>query len=476
MKSQQNIVDSPVSAFDALETEEREAELESWETDDEEVDVEEDTLASEEPLFESESTPDNLVMQYFGEVQQYELLSREEEQALWQQLDHYKRRTRRALYIAPVFLPTLQRIVRQVQQQERSVDQVVDQDAASGDDEAIRSAALSAALRRLQTLSRRVQRLDQQAQSAKRVAAGERQLRQQRASLWQEWLATCEAMHLHSTVEEEVYQALQMALQATPDHPALRAAESGWRRAQNGLKDTKAQLLRANLRLVIYIAKRYHNQGIAFLDLIQEGNLGLIRALEKFDASRGLKFVTYAFWWIRQAIGRAIIEQRCSVRLPSHIVERKAKLRAADIKLRHLLGRTPSVQELGRELQWSPQEIETIQRARQVMRRIDEPFIEGGKTLAETMEDEQAPALEGIVAQRELRQRVASCLAKLPEREAHILRLRFGLETGQTYSLREIGELYGVSRERIRQLESIALEKLRSSKATGMLADFVDVA
>ena len=179
---------------------------------------------------------------------------------------------------------------------------------------------------------------------------------------------------------------------------------------------------------------------------------------------------------MRQAIGRAIVDQSRTIRLPSHVVERKSKLRAVEARLRRVDKRVPNVQDLSAELGWTPQEVEALQDTRQVMVRLHEPLAEDGRLFEETVEDEQNLDPDVVVSQRELQERVAACLKSLPDREADILRLRFGLETDHTHSLKEIGDLYGLSRERIRQLERLALKKLRSSKRGTLLADFVDVA
>jgi RNA polymerase primary sigma factor len=179
---------------------------------------------------------------------------------------------------------------------------------------------------------------------------------------------------------------------------------------------------------------------------------------------------------VRQAIGRAIDDQSRTIRLPSHVVERKNKLRAAETKLWQVYKRVPNTQELGVELGWTPQEVETLQDTRQVMVRLHEPLSEDGQLFEEMVEDEQSLEPDVVVSQRELQERLADCLSDLTEREADILRLRFGLDTDHAHSLKEIGDLYGLSRERIRQLETIALNKLRDSKRCAMLADFVDVA
>jgi RNA polymerase primary sigma factor len=331
-------------------------------------------------------------------------------------------------------------------------------------------AQLDTSMQLLEDLAVRLQALRMQQPGRAQSA----QKRREVVSLWQKWLATCEAMRLQPSVYQTLLLDLDTALSVAPDDAALRAAHSGWKRAQQALEQAKARMLRANLRLVIYIAKRYRNEEVPFLDLIQEGNIGLMRALEKFEPDRGLKFVTYAHWWVRQAISRAIIDQRRTIRLPSHVVERKNKLRTAETKLWQVLKRAPTVAELSTELGWTPQDVTALNSARQVMVRLHEPITDEGQRLEETMEDDQAPELDVVVAQGELQHHMAACLSDLPEREAHILQLRFGLNTDHPHSLKEIGEIYGLSRERIRQLEALALEKLRTSKSGALLSDFVD--
>jgi RNA polymerase primary sigma factor len=334
---------------------------------------------------------------------------------------------------------------------------------------------LTAAMKHLQELAKHLQRLDTRRQLVSHPKSAQRARRHERACLWHQWIGTCEALHLHASVYKHMRLALETAQCAQPDDPALRAAHTALVRSERELERAKAEMLRANLRLAIYVAKRYRGQGVPFLDLIQEGNLGLMRALEKFEPERGLKFVTYAHWWVRQAISRAIIEQRGTVRLPGHIVERRSKLRAASDKHWQVHGQEPSVQELSAALGWPQEEVEALQGARQVIVQLHEPVTDDGRRIEDTMEDEQTPRPDVLVADRELQQRIAVCLADLPEREARILRLRFGLETDHSHSLKEIGEIFGLSRERIRQLERIALEKLRQAECGGLLADFVDV-
>ncbi len=420
---------------------------------------------------EHDPEADGIIAQYFDDVRRFALLSRTEENALWRRIERFKARVRRILYTSSIALPTLMKVWQQVQREEIPLRQMIENVDTTSYDHPTPLAHLEEAMGQLQQLATRLQQLETHWPVAVGSAQALRALRQERVSLWQQWIATCAALRLHASVHEAMRLALDVAHRTTPD-PALRLSHRAWMRAQQELERAKIQMLRANLRLVIHVAKHYRSQGVPFLDLIQEGNMGLMRALEKFEPHRGLKFVTYAYWWVRQAIGRAIVEQHCTVRLPGHVVERKKKLRAADEKLWQVHGRAPSTQELSTALGWTPHVVEAVQSARRAIVRLHEPVTEGSSVLEDLVEDDQAPQPDTLVANRELQQRVAECLADLPEREAQILRLRFGLETDHPHSLQEIGVLFGLSRERIRQLEKVALETLRRSEGGTLLADF----
>lgn len=443
-------------------------------TDRGEVSVD-DESKPEVDLTEADPETDSLVAHYFGDVRQFALLNRAEEEALWQRIERLKKRAYRSLYTSPVCLPTLQSLWQEMVQGERLLRDVV-AEAPSIPDDSESYAPLEASILSLQELVLRLQRLKTQRQEhAGSPAQTPRDMQQARGDVWHQWIDICESLRLQSGAHDALLRALDRALLDRPDDPALRAARRGWSRANEAREAAKTQMLRANLRLVIYVAKRFRNDNVPFLDLIQEGNIGLMRALEKFEPGRGLKFVTYAHWWVRQAIGRAIIEQSRTVRLPGHVVERKNKLRAAETKLWQVHKRLPSAQELSAELGWTLQEVEMLQDTKQVMVRLHEPLSEAGQRFEETVEDEHILDPDIVVAQRELHDRVAESLRELSEREAHILRLRFGLDTDHPHSLREIGDLYGLSRERIRQLETLALNKLRRSERGATLADFIDV-
>jgi RNA polymerase primary sigma factor len=415
---------------------------------------------------------DDIVAQYFGDVRRFPLLSRAEEQALWRRIERCKARVHHALLTSPVALPTLQEVWQQIERDDLPLQQIFDL-AADADPNALRT-RLAQALAKLQELAGHYQQLTLCDQARREQAP--RAPRQERVRLWRRWIAVCDTLPLQSHVYKTLRAALEVAKRTTPENTALRTAGDICQRAQAALEQVQAQMLRANLRLVIYMANRYRGHGLPLLDLVQEGNMGLMHALEKFDPSRGLKFVTYAHWWVRQAISRALVEQQRTVRLPNHVVERQHKLRTAYNRLWNVHGRAPSVQELSLTLQCTTREVEELVAAGQPIVRLHMPLTEDGAMLADILVDMDAPKAEERVAEEQLHHRLAACLASLPEREALILRLRYGLETDHQHTLKEIGDLLGVSRERVRQLEKLALDKLRQPHHSALLADFTAVA
>lgn len=389
---------------------------------------------------------DNLIRTYFGDVRKYALLNHAEERKLWVRITSAQKRERRALCMSPVALPVL---IGFLPQQFEDV------------------------VRELQDIAPRLQDLRSQRCIVSRSSPVCRTLRRVYAELWRQWCKAWEALALHP----QVYDAIREVLAAQSQNPALHVAYHAWHRAYERLGQLKARMINANLRLVIHIATRHQNRGMTLLDLIQEGNIGLMHAVDKFDSSRGLKIVTYAHWWIRQAITRAISDQRRTVRLPNHVVEKDQRMRKVEGALWEVHHRPPTDQELAHALGLALEELEDLRVAIQPVIFMDQMMVgeddgTSKMTLADILTDEDARNPDEPLINEQLRKCLTDCLVTLTKREAFVIRLRYGLEDENPRTLQEIAKILGISRERVRQIEKGAFQEIRLPWRRAMLNGF----
>lgn len=282
---------------------------------------------------------------------------------------------------------------------------------------------------------------------------------------------------LGSTEGVAIDDPVRMYLKEIGKVPLLSAAEEIEiaKRMADGDQDAKKQLAEANLRLVVSVAKRYVGRGMLFLDLIQEGNLGLIKAVEKFDYRKGYKFSTYATWWIRQAITRAIADQARTIRIPVHMVETINKLIRVNRQLLQEYGREPRPDEIAREMGISEEKVREIIKVAQEPVSLETPIGEEEDShLGDFLEDDKTPPPSQIVAESMMKQTLSDVLHMLTPREEQVIRMRYGLDDGQQRTLEEVGKAFNVTRERIRQIEVKALRKIKRPNMSKNLVDYMD--
>ncbi|MBP9668335.1 RNA polymerase sigma factor RpoD [Candidatus Saccharibacteria bacterium] len=288
-----------------------------------------------------------------------------------------------------------------------------------------------------------------------------------------------EALTKEQYFDDATDDSVRMYLREIGKIPLLNSEEEFElaQRVLKGEKKAKDKMAEANMRLVVSIAKRYSGRGLDFLDLIQEGNTGLLRAVEKFDPDKGFKFSTYATWWIRQAITRAIADQARTIRIPVHMVETINKLLRTQRRMTQEFNREPTIEELAEELEMTPEKIEYVIKIKQDITSLDAGIGRDGdeedSTLSDFVEDEDSITPEESAATQLLKEQVKEVLSSLSDREQKIIRMRFGLDNGKNHTLEEVGQEFAVTRERIRQIEAKALVKLRKHKDAKKLHEYL---
>lgn len=417
----------------------------------------------------SNPEPD-LIRVYLKDMGRVMLLTKEGEVRLARKIEKGKRQIAKGLVRTPLFLDSLRRIDESIRQSPDALREVFDftEEDIEG---ANLKVSLAEARARIEAMLRLGRRL-------KALPPG-RKATFKRRRLVVDALHLLPELGLRPDAWESLVTDTMVACQAASRRASkkraaeLRKAHSLMRSGRSLRDESKRELVAANLRLVVSIAKRYQNRGLHFLDLIQEGNIGLMRAADKFNYRLGHKFSTYATWWIRQAITRAIADQSRTVRIPVHMTETLQKMARFSRAYFRENGREPSVKEIARETGLSPQKVAEILQTTQDTVSIETPIGDKGQSsLSDFLQDKDIPSPPDTVIHSSLRRQIDEALQSLTDREAEVIRLRFGLGCGGDHTLEEVGEYLQVTRERVRQIETKALRKLQSPELNGKLKSY----
>ncbi len=460
----------------SVEEEEEEVELLEEEAELAEAPVEEEMLEAEEAEVTSELL-ENVAQAYLHHVGKTPLLSLEEEVALFKRIEAGEELIAQALLRSPLTVQMVLHTATKIRQRKQGLRSLVQQNKQR---KRIERSHFFSLIDRIATLEAQNHQLRVQMVHNHLSPAQLTSLRTQLHTQREEIATLLQELGLKKSVLTRLKRTHQRYAGKNLDQECpliaseLRESLQALAHGEHQITTAKEALITANLRLVVYIARSYISRGLSFLDLIQEGNLGLVHAVEKFDYKRGHKFSTYAVWWIRQAISRAIAGQKRTIRLPLHVVEVLAKIRKTAHTLHQQLGRTPTPHEIGEALHLPAVKIQEVLEAGKQTLSLNKLVGKEEETpLSAFIKDERFSPLQALL-EKDLIEQTERLLETLSVREAQVLRLHFGIGEERSYTLQEIGERFGVSRERIRQIEQRALQKLAQSQRRQEIEDLLN--